>query len=352
MAEPGAAGESHFFLAYNRNKKSLALDVRTPEGKEVVLDLLADADVVVENFRVGVMKRFGLDYASLAERFPRLVYVSVSAYGQDGPMADRPGFDPVLQAEFGMMSLTGEPEGRPHAPPALAHRHDDGTLCGRLRQRGPARAPRHGPGPVCRARARRCRRCRARQCGPLLSLQRGAAAAHGQQPYHLDAHQPVPRGRRPALYGSRHLPAVRPVVPRRAGPARPARRPALRLTGRAAGTPPGAVRPAERNLRLGAPRPLARENAPPAGRARADYRGGARIGGGRPSRHGAHHRAPLRRADPHSGFPDPFQRHAGQGRFRAAAAPRQRHRSRAARARLRRRPESPHCAKTGPLGRH
>ena len=117
MAEPGVAGESHFFLAYNRNKKSLALDVRTPEGKEVVFDLLADADVVVENFRVGVMKRFGLDYASLAERFPRLVYLSVSAYGQEGPMADRPGFDPVLQAEFGMMSLTGEPDGRPMRHP-------------------------------------------------------------------------------------------------------------------------------------------------------------------------------------------------------------------------------------------
>ena len=117
MAEPGAAGESHFFLAYNRNKKSLALDVRTPEGREVVLDLLADADVVVENFRVGVMKRFDLDYASLADRFPQLVYLSVSAYGQDGPMADRPGFDPVLQAEFGMMSLTGEPDGRPMRHP-------------------------------------------------------------------------------------------------------------------------------------------------------------------------------------------------------------------------------------------
>ncbi len=117
MAQPGAAGESHFFLAFNRNKKSLALDVRTPEGKAVVMDLLADADIVVENFRVGVMKRFGLDYAALAERFPRLIYLSVSAYGQDGPMADRPGFDPVLQAEFGMMSMTGEPDGQPMRHP-------------------------------------------------------------------------------------------------------------------------------------------------------------------------------------------------------------------------------------------
>jgi len=117
MARPGAAGESHFFLAFNRNKKSLALDVRTPEGKAVVMDLLADADIVVENFRVGVMKRLGLDYAALAGRFPGLIYLSVSAYGQDGPMADRPGFDPVLQAEFGMMSMTGEPDGQPMRHP-------------------------------------------------------------------------------------------------------------------------------------------------------------------------------------------------------------------------------------------
>ncbi len=117
MAEPGVAGESHFFLAYNRNKKSIALDIRTAEGKAVVLDLLEDADIVVENFRVGVMKRFGLDYASITERFPKLIYLSISAYGQNGPMADRPGFDPVIQAETGMMSLNGEPDGQPMRHP-------------------------------------------------------------------------------------------------------------------------------------------------------------------------------------------------------------------------------------------
>ena len=113
MAEPGAAGESHFYLAYNRNKRSLALDIRAPEGRRAALDLLAEADLLVENFRPGVMKRLGLDHATLAPRLPRLIYLSVSAYGQQGPMADRPGFDPVLQAESGMMSLSGEPEGQP-----------------------------------------------------------------------------------------------------------------------------------------------------------------------------------------------------------------------------------------------
>ena len=117
LADPGVAGEGHGFLAYNRSKKSIALDIRTPAGREVALDLLADADVLVENFRVGGMKRFGLDYGSLSARFPGLIHVSISAYGQNGPLSDRPGFDPVLQAEFGMMSLTGEPDGQPMRHP-------------------------------------------------------------------------------------------------------------------------------------------------------------------------------------------------------------------------------------------
>lgn len=113
MTTPSAGGEAHFFLAFNRSKQSLALDPRTEDGKAILLALLEDADVLVENYRPGVMKRFGLDYESLAERFPKLIYLSVSAYGQTGPMWDRPGFDPVLQAESGMMSLTGEADGEP-----------------------------------------------------------------------------------------------------------------------------------------------------------------------------------------------------------------------------------------------
>lgn len=113
MNQPSAGGIGHFFLAFNRSKQSLALDPRTEDGKAILLALLEDVDVLVENYRPGVMKRFGLDYESLAERFPKLIYLSVSAYGQIGPMWDRPGFDPVLQAESGMMSLTGEPDGAP-----------------------------------------------------------------------------------------------------------------------------------------------------------------------------------------------------------------------------------------------
>jgi succinate--hydroxymethylglutarate CoA-transferase len=113
----GAAGESHFFMTYNRGKKSVALDFTKPEGQAIVHKLLADADVMVENFRPGVLKKYGLDYPSLSKRYPKLVYLSISAYGQSGPLSDRPGYDPVLQAESGMMSVNGEAdrEGLRHA---------------------------------------------------------------------------------------------------------------------------------------------------------------------------------------------------------------------------------------------
>src|SRR5215471_16196783 len=110
-AGPRAGGESHFFMTYNRGKKSVALDFTKPEGQAVVMKLLETADVLVQNFRPGVPKKYGFDYASLRGKFPRLIYVSISAYGQSGPLSDRPGYDPVLQAESGMMSVNGEANG-------------------------------------------------------------------------------------------------------------------------------------------------------------------------------------------------------------------------------------------------
>jgi len=104
-------GESHFFITYNRGKKSVALDFTKPEGQAIVHKLLAQADVLVENFRPGVLKKYGFDYPTLAARYPKLIHLSVSAYGQAGPLSDRPGYDPVLQAESGMMSVNGEAEG-------------------------------------------------------------------------------------------------------------------------------------------------------------------------------------------------------------------------------------------------
>lgn len=117
MAGPRLGGESHFFFAFNRGKKSVALDVRKPEGLALALQLAEQADVVVENFRPGVATRLGIDYAALSASNPRLIYCSISAYGQEGPNSDRPGFDPILQAESGMMAMTGPVEGPPMRHP-------------------------------------------------------------------------------------------------------------------------------------------------------------------------------------------------------------------------------------------
>ncbi len=109
----GNPGRSAFFVAFNRSKQSVALDLKSKRGRELAVALAAECDVVVENFRPGVMQRFGLDQEQLRTLYPRLIYVSISAYGADVAMSDRPGFDPVLQAESGMMELTGDPEGPP-----------------------------------------------------------------------------------------------------------------------------------------------------------------------------------------------------------------------------------------------
>src|SRR6201988_3909951 len=115
------AGESAAFVSLNRNKRGIALDLTKPEARVVAHELIAKADVVVENFSSGVMKKYGLDYASVAPENPRLVYCSISAYGRQGPFASRPGFDPITQAESGFMLLNGFPDGQPGrtGPPAV-----------------------------------------------------------------------------------------------------------------------------------------------------------------------------------------------------------------------------------------
>jgi crotonobetainyl-CoA:carnitine CoA-transferase CaiB-like acyl-CoA transferase len=104
---------STYFLAVNRNKKSVAIDIRTTEGRNAIHAMAVNADVVIENYRSGVMERYGIGYEDLSQINPRLVFASVSAYGRDGPLKDRPGYDPIVQAESGFMSLTGEPDGEP-----------------------------------------------------------------------------------------------------------------------------------------------------------------------------------------------------------------------------------------------
>ena len=110
---PFVGAESTYFLSINRNKESVTLDFKTAEGRRILDHLIATADVMVENFRPGAMQRLGLDYAALAVKHPRLIFCSISGFGQNGPRRDQPGYDAVIQAEGGLMSVTGDAEGRP-----------------------------------------------------------------------------------------------------------------------------------------------------------------------------------------------------------------------------------------------
>ncbi len=112
-APPTWGGESTTFLAANRNKRSVAVDLDHPDGAEIVRALARRADVLVESFRPGSLAKRGLDYDRLAADNPRLVYCSISAFGSVGPMAGDPGYDPILQAYSGIMSMTGEPDQPP-----------------------------------------------------------------------------------------------------------------------------------------------------------------------------------------------------------------------------------------------
>ena len=113
FTEPSFNGVSSYFLTINRNKRSVTLDLKAPEGRDAFLRLVENADVVVENFRTGVMERLGLGYEVLRERRPSLIYCAISGYGRSGPNVTVPGYDPVAQAESGLMSMIGEPECQP-----------------------------------------------------------------------------------------------------------------------------------------------------------------------------------------------------------------------------------------------
>jgi len=115
---PFINGESHYYLSLNRNKDSIALDLKSAEGRTIAVDLVRQADIVVENFRVGAAARLGLDYESLKPVNPRLVYCSISGFGQTGPWAKKTAFDLIIQAATGALSITGEP-GRPPAKMGL-----------------------------------------------------------------------------------------------------------------------------------------------------------------------------------------------------------------------------------------
>jgi len=113
----GDAEDAAYFFCANRNKRSLTLDFTTEKGRYILIKLIAQADVLIENYKVGGLKKYGLDYDSLSRINPRLIYCSITGFGQDGPYADRPGYDALVQAMGGLMSTTGEPDEVPGGGP-------------------------------------------------------------------------------------------------------------------------------------------------------------------------------------------------------------------------------------------
>jgi len=111
--ERGGDRSAAYFHSCNRGKASVTVDFRTPEGQQQVRGLLEDADILIENFKVGGLAKYGLDYASLKEAFPKLIYCSITGFGQTGPYAHRAGYDFIIQGMSGLMSITGEPDGQP-----------------------------------------------------------------------------------------------------------------------------------------------------------------------------------------------------------------------------------------------
>lgn len=105
---------SAYYATINRNKKSLTVDITTPAGQSIIKQLIAESDILVENFKVGGLKKYGLDYDSLKQDHPRLIYASLTGFGQTGPDAARPGYDYIIQGLSGLMSITGPSDGEPH----------------------------------------------------------------------------------------------------------------------------------------------------------------------------------------------------------------------------------------------
>ena len=113
VARSDGSQDAAYFHAANRNKTAVTIDFASESGRAQAIELVRDADVVIENFKVGGLAKFGLDYRSLAAINPRLVYCSITGFGQDGPYAPRPGYDFIVQGMSGIMDLTGEPDGAP-----------------------------------------------------------------------------------------------------------------------------------------------------------------------------------------------------------------------------------------------
>jgi formyl-CoA transferase len=110
---PEAGGEAAYYLCVNRNKRSMTVNMKTPEGREIIRRLALQSDILIENYKVGTLKKLGLSYEDLRSDHPGLIYCSITGFGQDGPLSDKPGYDFMIQGLGGIMSFTGEPDGPP-----------------------------------------------------------------------------------------------------------------------------------------------------------------------------------------------------------------------------------------------
>ncbi|MCD8503753.1 MAG: CoA transferase [Burkholderiaceae bacterium] len=119
-AQGNDTSESAYYISTNRNKRSIAVDLATPEGAAIVRKLASQCDVLLENFKVGGLRQYGLDYESLKDEMPRLIYCSITGFGQTGPFANRPGYDFMIQGMGGLMSITGERDDLPGGGPQKA----------------------------------------------------------------------------------------------------------------------------------------------------------------------------------------------------------------------------------------
>ena len=126
---PTWEGESCYYLSSNRNKRSITIDLKSQEGKEIIYKIAKEADIFIENFRTGTMEKLGYGYEQLKEINPRLIYVSISGFGRTGPEKNRAGYDLLLQGFSGLMSITGEPDGPPVKAGMSICRSYNGYVC-------------------------------------------------------------------------------------------------------------------------------------------------------------------------------------------------------------------------------
>ena len=192
----GGRLSSSYNLACNRGKRSIAVDFETPDGQRIVRKLAARSDVLIENFKFGGLAKYGLDYKSLSAENPRLVYCSITGFGQDGPYKTRAGYDLLVQGMGGIMDITGDPNGEPTRLGVAFADVFTGVYSALAIMRRAEGARAHRQGQPHRHGADRLDGRRARQPGDLLSRVRQAAGAHGQCACERRALPDVPDHRR------------------------------------------------------------------------------------------------------------------------------------------------------------